>query len=41
MAADLVADMSSEWNPDEFKDSFKDEIMRLVDRRSRPATPRR
>lgn len=33
MAADLVADMSSEWNPDEFKDSFKDEIMRLVDRK--------
>ena len=33
MAADLVEDMSSEWNPDEFKDSFKDEIMRLVDRK--------
>lgn len=31
MAGDLVADMSSEWNPDEFKDSFKDEIMKLVD----------
>ncbi len=33
MATDLVADMSSEWNPDDFKDSFKDEIMRLVDRK--------
>jgi len=31
MAAQLVEDMSSEWDPDEFKDSFKDEIMRLVD----------
>jgi DNA end-binding protein Ku len=31
MAAQLVEDMSSKWDPDEFKDSFKDEIMRLVD----------
>lgn len=33
MAGELVEDMSSEWNPDEFKDSFKDEIMRLVDQK--------
>ncbi|MBB1598539.1 Ku protein [Variovorax sp. UMC13] len=33
MAGELVKDMSSDWDPDEFKDSFKDEIMRLVDRK--------
>ncbi len=33
MAGQLVDDMSSDWNPDEFKDSFKDEIMRLIDRK--------
>ena len=33
MAGELVEDMSSEWDPDEFKDSFKDEIMKLVDRK--------
>ena len=33
MAGELVADMSSDWDPDEFKDSFKDEIMKLVDRK--------
>ena len=33
MAGQLVDDMSSDWDPDEFKDSFKDEIMRLVDRK--------
>jgi DNA end-binding protein Ku len=33
MAGELVEDMSSEWDPDEFKDSFKDEIMRLVDQK--------
>ncbi|WP_219209637.1 non-homologous end joining protein Ku [Variovorax boronicumulans] len=33
MAGELVEDMSSDWDPDEFKDSFKDEIMRLVDRK--------
>ena len=33
MAGELVEDMSSDWNPDEFKDSFKDEIMRLVDQK--------
>jgi DNA end-binding protein Ku len=31
MAGQLVKDMSSDWDPDEFKDSFKDEIMRLVE----------
>ncbi len=33
MASELVKDMSSDWDPDEFKDSFKDEIMKLVDRK--------
>ncbi len=33
MAAQLVADMSSDWDPDAFKNSFKDEIMKLVDRK--------
>ena len=33
MAGELVEDMSSAWDPDEFKDSFKDEIMRLVDQK--------
>jgi len=31
MAKELVDDMSADWNPDDYKDSFKDEIMRLVD----------
>ncbi|RZL65899.1 MAG: Ku protein [Variovorax sp.] len=31
MASQLVDDMSSDWDPDQFKDSFKDEIMRLID----------
>jgi DNA end-binding protein Ku len=30
MAEQLVMDMSGKWNPDEFHDSFKDEIMKLV-----------
>jgi DNA end-binding protein Ku len=33
MAKELVADMSSDWDPDAFKNSFKDEIMKLVDRK--------
>jgi DNA end-binding protein Ku len=33
MAQELVEDMSSEWNPDEFQDSFKDEILHLVDQK--------
>lgn len=33
MARQLVDDMSAEWNPDEFKDEFKDEILRLVDKK--------
>ncbi|KQW59272.1 Ku protein [Variovorax sp. Root411] len=33
MAEQLVADMSAEWDPDGFKDEFKDEILRLVDRK--------
>ena len=30
MAAQLVADLSGEWKPTEFKDEFKDEIMCMV-----------
>ncbi|ABB74479.1 Ku [Nitrosospira multiformis ATCC 25196] len=30
MAEQLVMDMSGKWNPEEFHDSFKDEIMKLV-----------
>ena len=33
MAKALVEDMSSDWDPDAFKNSFKDEIMKLVDRK--------
>ncbi|SFN66126.1 non-homologous end joining protein Ku [Nitrosospira briensis] len=30
MAEQLVMDMSGKWNPEEFRDSFKEEIMKLV-----------
>lgn len=30
MAEQLINDMSSTWNPDQYRDSFKDEIMKLV-----------
>lgn len=30
MAQQLVMDMDGKWNPEEFRDSFKDEIMKLV-----------
>lgn len=33
MARQLVEDMSGDWDPMEFKDEFKDEILRLVDRK--------
>jgi len=33
MAKQLVEDMSGNWDPMEFKDEFKDEILRLVDRK--------
>jgi DNA end-binding protein Ku len=33
MATELVEDMSSDWDPEAFKDSFKDQILRLVDRK--------
>ncbi|RZI97427.1 MAG: Ku protein [Variovorax sp.] len=33
MAKQLVSDMSSDWDPDAFKNSFKDEIMKMVDRK--------
>ncbi|MGJ7614489.1 MULTISPECIES: Ku protein [unclassified Variovorax] len=33
MAKQLVEDMSAEWDPNEFKDEFKDEILRLVEKK--------
>lgn len=33
MAQQLVDDMSADWDPNEFKDEFKDEILRLVDKK--------
>jgi DNA end-binding protein Ku len=33
MARQLVDDMSADWDPAEFKDEFKDEILRLVDKK--------
>ncbi|MDP9896549.1 DNA end-binding protein Ku [Variovorax boronicumulans] len=33
MAQQLVEDMSGEWDPMEFKDEFKDEILRLIERK--------
>ncbi len=33
MAKELVEDMSTDWDPGEFKDEFKDEILRLVDKK--------
>jgi DNA end-binding protein Ku len=33
MAQQLVEDMSGEWDPLEYKDEFKDEILRLIERK--------
>lgn len=33
MAKQLVDDMSADWDPTEFKDEFKDEILRLIDKK--------
>jgi DNA end-binding protein Ku len=33
MAEQLVKDMSGEWNPDDFKDEFKHEVMKLVSKK--------
>jgi DNA end-binding protein Ku len=33
MAKQLVDDMTSKWKPEDFRDSFKDEIMALVDKK--------
>jgi DNA end-binding protein Ku len=33
MAQQLVEDMSGEWDPMEYKDEFKDEILRLIERK--------
>ncbi len=34
MAKALVGDMSVDWNPDDYRDSFKDEILKLVERKA-------
>jgi len=33
MAEQLVADMTGQWNPEEFKDEFKHAVMKLVDKK--------
>ncbi|APW38311.1 Ku protein [Rhodoferax koreense] len=33
MATQLIAEMSGDWNPDDFKDEFKHEVMKLVDKK--------
>ncbi len=33
MAQQLVTDMSAKWNPDDYRDEFKDAVMKLVDQR--------
>ncbi|MFL9812965.1 Ku protein [Stutzerimonas sp. VN223-3] len=35
MAKRLVEDMSDEWNPDQYKDTFQDQIMDLVETKAR------
>ncbi len=35
MAKQLIDDMSSSWHADEFRDSFKDEIMKLVETKAK------
>lgn len=35
MAEQLVTEMSSAWHPEDYRDSFKDEIMKLVDEKAR------
>ena len=35
MAKRLVEDMSEEWNPDQYKDTFQDQIMDLVETKAR------
>jgi len=34
MAEQLITEMSSKWDPEEFRDSFKDEIMKLVEQKA-------
>jgi DNA end-binding protein Ku len=35
MAEQLVTEMSSTWNPEDYRDSFRDEIMKLVDEKAK------
>jgi DNA end-binding protein Ku len=35
MAKQLIADMSGEWSADQFRDSFREEIMKLVESRAK------
>ena len=34
MDEQLITEMSSKWDPEEFRDSFKDEIMKLVEQKA-------
>ncbi|HEX8874592.1 MAG TPA: Ku protein, partial [Nitrosospira sp.] len=35
MAEQLITQMSAKWDPEEFRDSFKDEIMKLVEQKAK------
>ena len=35
MAKQLIADMSGQWSADQFRDSFRDEIMKLVETKAK------
>ena len=35
MAKQLVAEMSGKWNPDDFKDEFRIQVMKLVDKKAK------
>ncbi|MEC5397733.1 non-homologous end joining protein Ku [Uliginosibacterium sp. H1] len=40
MATQLVEDMSGDWQPDEFTDSFKDQVLALVERKKKAGKTR-
>lgn len=35
MAKQLIAEMSGEWNPDDFKDEFRHQVMKLVEKKAK------
>src|SRR5690606_375670 len=35
MATRLVEDMSEDWNPEQYRDTFQEQIMELVERKAR------